>query len=102
MHLETCGSQAAVVPSAMSHLMLLLQQGDPSALPYAVDATKSLLGKKPIFGICMGHQILGQAIGAAPSSSNSATTAATTPSDTTPQVRPCNQGRLLPETSLEC
>ncbi|KAK9866434.1 hypothetical protein WJX84_012101 [Apatococcus fuscideae] len=37
--------------------------GDPSALPYAVDATKSLLGKKPIFGICMGHQILGQAIG---------------------------------------
>ncbi|KAK9817498.1 hypothetical protein WJX74_010739 [Apatococcus lobatus] len=37
--------------------------GDPSALPYAVDSTKSLLGKKPIFGICMGHQILGQACG---------------------------------------
>ncbi|KAK9804592.1 hypothetical protein WJX73_004577 [Symbiochloris irregularis] len=37
--------------------------GDPSALPYAVETVKQLLGKKPIFGICMGHQILGQALG---------------------------------------
>ena len=38
-------------------------QGDPSALPYAVETAKQLIGKKPIFGICMGHQLLGQALG---------------------------------------
>jgi carbamoyl-phosphate synthase small subunit len=38
-------------------------QGDPSAVPYAVDIAKQILGKKPVFGICMGHQVLGQAFG---------------------------------------
>ncbi|KAG5569608.1 hypothetical protein H5410_059374 [Solanum commersonii] len=37
--------------------------GDPSAVPYAVEAVKELIGKIPIFGICMGHQLLGQALG---------------------------------------
>ncbi len=37
--------------------------GDPEALPYIVNTVKSLLGKLPIFGICLGHQILGQAFG---------------------------------------
>ncbi|MBI4024604.1 MAG: glutamine-hydrolyzing carbamoyl-phosphate synthase small subunit [Verrucomicrobia bacterium] len=37
--------------------------GDPAALDYAARAVKSLLGKKPIFGICLGHQILGLACG---------------------------------------
>jgi carbamoyl-phosphate synthase small subunit len=38
--------------------------GDPSAVPYAVDNAKAIIGKKPVFGICMGHQVLGQALGA--------------------------------------
>jgi carbamoyl-phosphate synthase small subunit len=37
--------------------------GDPSTVPHVVDAVRSLLGEIPIFGICMGHQILGQALG---------------------------------------
>jgi carbamoyl-phosphate synthase small subunit len=37
--------------------------GDPAALPYVVETVKNLLGKAPIFGICLGHQILGQAAG---------------------------------------
>ena len=37
--------------------------GDPAALPYAHEAIRGLIGKKPIFGICLGHQILGFAFG---------------------------------------
>ena len=38
--------------------------GDPAALGYAVDTLRGLLGKKPLFGICLGHQLLGLAVGA--------------------------------------
>ena len=38
--------------------------GDPAAVGYAIDTVKALLGKKPIFGICLGHQLLGLAFGA--------------------------------------
>ena len=38
--------------------------GDPSACKYAIKTVKSLLGFKPIFGICLGHQILAIALGA--------------------------------------
>jgi len=37
--------------------------GDPAALDYAVRAVTTLIGKKPVFGICLGHQILGLAFG---------------------------------------
>jgi carbamoyl-phosphate synthase small subunit len=37
--------------------------GDPEPVEYAVEAVRYLLGKKPIFGICLGHQILGLALG---------------------------------------
>jgi carbamoyl-phosphate synthase small subunit len=38
--------------------------GDPAAVTYAVDTIKGLLGKQPIFGICLGHQLLALALGA--------------------------------------
>jgi len=37
--------------------------GDPAALPYAHKTVQDLMGKRPIFGICLGHQILGFAFG---------------------------------------
>ena len=37
--------------------------GDPSALTYAHSAVRNLMGRKPIFGICLGHQVLGFAYG---------------------------------------
>ncbi len=36
---------------------------DPAGVPYASETVRGLLGKKPIFGICLGHQILGLALG---------------------------------------
>jgi len=37
--------------------------GDPEGVPYAVEALRKLIGRYPIFGICLGHQILGLALG---------------------------------------
>jgi carbamoyl-phosphate synthase small subunit len=39
--------------------------GDPSAVGYVIKTTKELIGKLPIFGICLGHQMLGLALGGA-------------------------------------
>jgi carbamoyl-phosphate synthase small subunit len=38
--------------------------GDPAAVPYAVKTVRELMGRAPIFGICLGHQLLGLAYGA--------------------------------------
>ncbi len=38
--------------------------GDPAAVSYAIENIKKLVGKKPIFGICLGHQLLALALGA--------------------------------------
>ncbi len=37
--------------------------GDPDAVPYAKENVQKLIGQKPIFGICLGHQIMGLALG---------------------------------------
>ncbi len=37
--------------------------GDPQPVTYAVDTIKALIGRKPVFGICLGHQLLGLALG---------------------------------------
>ena len=37
--------------------------GDPEPVQYAVEAIRELLGYRPIFGICLGHQLLGLALG---------------------------------------
>jgi len=37
--------------------------GDPAAVAYAVDAIKGQIGKRPVFGICLGHQLIGLALG---------------------------------------
>jgi carbamoyl-phosphate synthase small subunit len=67
------GFGVTVVPAATTAEEALAQNpdgiflsngpGDPSALPYAHKTVADLMGKKPIFGICLGHQILGFAFG---------------------------------------
>jgi carbamoyl-phosphate synthase small subunit len=67
------GFRVTVVPAATSAdetlalnpdgIFLSNGPGDPAALPYAHKAVRGLMGKKPIFGVCLGHQILGFAFG---------------------------------------
>jgi carbamoyl-phosphate synthase small subunit len=73
--LTTYGCQVRVVPastpakevldSGVDGIFLSNGPGDPAAVDYAVAATRELTqADKPIFGICLGHQILGLALGA--------------------------------------
>ena len=50
---------AAVLVFSFMHLM----PGDPAAVTYAVSTIAAQLGKRPIFGICLGHQLVGLALG---------------------------------------
>lgn len=45
-------------------IMLSNGPGDPESVTYAIEAIQNVIGKIPIFGICLGHQLLGCAIGA--------------------------------------
>lgn len=44
-------------------LLLSNGPGDPAAVGYVIETTRKLIGKLPIFGICLGHQMLGLALG---------------------------------------
>lgn len=44
-------------------IMLSNGPGDPAAVGYVVDTVRKLLGRLPVFGICLGHQMLGLAMG---------------------------------------
>lgn len=67
------GCKVTVVPADMpaTEVMALKPDGvflsngpgDPAAVTYAIDNLKQLIGKTPIFGICLGHQLLGLALG---------------------------------------
>jgi carbamoyl-phosphate synthase small subunit len=37
--------------------------GDPAAVTYGIDNVRQCLGQKPLFGICLGHQLMGLALG---------------------------------------
>ena len=57
----TAGQALALEPDG---IFLSNGPGDPRPLTYAIEATRQLIDKKPIFGICLGHEILGLALGA--------------------------------------
>lgn len=71
--LMDAGCDVTVVPADTKAEYILSQNpdgvllsngpGDPAAITYAVNEIKKLIGKKPIFGICLGHQLLGLAFG---------------------------------------
>ena len=61
--LPAVATAAEIVAYHPDGLLLSNGPGDPSALPYIVETVRQLLGKLPVFGICLGHQILGQALG---------------------------------------
>jgi len=73
-HLVDLGCRVTVLPGTVTAKDVLDLQpdgvflsngpGDPEPLDYAIRTIRGLLGKKPIFGICLGHQLLGLACGA--------------------------------------
>jgi carbamoyl-phosphate synthase small subunit len=68
------GCRVTVVPGTVTPEQVLSHKpdgiflsngpGDPAPLGYAIETIRGLVGKKPIFGICLGHQLLGLALGA--------------------------------------
>jgi carbamoyl-phosphate synthase small subunit len=67
------GARVALYPCATSAEQLLADDpdalfvangpGDPAALGYVVDTVREIVGKKPVWGICLGHQLLCRALG---------------------------------------
>jgi carbamoyl-phosphate synthase small subunit len=72
-NLAEAGCRVRVVPAAApaedvlalnpDGIFLSNGPGDPDAVPYAKENVRKLIGRKPVFGICLGHQIMGLALG---------------------------------------
>ena len=72
-NLKARGLEVLVVPAATpaaevlalnpDGIVLSNGPGDPAAVTYAVDNVRQVLGQKPVFGICLGHQLMGLALG---------------------------------------
>jgi len=59
-----CATDArAILDRSPDAVFLANGPGDPAALDYIVDQVRLLLGRKPVFGICLGHQVLCRAVG---------------------------------------
>jgi carbamoyl-phosphate synthase small subunit len=59
-----CSTSAEDVLAEDPDLVFLANgPGDPAALGYVVDTVRDLVGRKPVFGICLGHQLLCRAVG---------------------------------------
>jgi carbamoyl-phosphate synthase small subunit len=54
---------AAVLAVAPDGILLANGPGDPAALPGCIDEVRAMLAARPVFGICLGHQLLGRALG---------------------------------------
>ncbi|AMV30723.1 Carbamoyl-phosphate synthase small chain [Pirellula sp. SH-Sr6A] len=73
-HLAHRGNRVTILPGTSSAQDVLNQNpdgvflsngpGDPEPLTYAIESIRELLGQKPVFGICLGHQLLSLAAGA--------------------------------------
>jgi carbamoyl-phosphate synthase small subunit len=73
-HLRSLGCRVTVLPGTATAADVLAHQpdgvflsngpGDPEPLVYAVETIRGVLGKAPVFGICLGHQLLSLACGA--------------------------------------
>jgi carbamoyl-phosphate synthase small subunit len=73
-HLYDLGCRVTVLPGTVTSAEVLDQKpdgvflsngpGDPEPLGYAIETIRGLLGKTPVFGICLGHQLLSLACGA--------------------------------------
>jgi carbamoyl-phosphate synthase small subunit len=71
--LESKGCSVLVLPAATDSetvdrldpdgLFLSNGPGDPAAVTYAVETLQAQIGKRPVFGICLGHQLIGLALG---------------------------------------
>jgi carbamoyl-phosphate synthase small subunit len=72
-HLVARGAQVTLHPCTVTSQELLATDadafflangpGDPAALDYVVATVRNLVGKRPVWGICLGHQLLCQAVG---------------------------------------